>query len=197
MIKIDKNIIIVEPSYIVAEGLSIILSAHYTDYRMYTVFTLAELQQRLVMDKPEFVLINPACIQNQVKEFQLIKKEQSEIYWIGVLYSIADQQLTALLDGMVYINDTPEKIIALIRSLKSSTINDTALEQDVLSEREADVLKLLVNGLSNKEIADKLNISIHTVISHRKNISIKTGIKSQSGLTIYAITQKLISLEGK
>jgi DNA-binding NarL/FixJ family response regulator len=64
-----------------------------------------------------------------------------------------------------------------------------------LSERETEVLIQLVKGLSHKEIADKLNISIHTVTSHRKNIIEKTGIKSLSGLTIYAITKKIIPLE--
>jgi len=62
-------------------------------------------------------------------------------------------------------------------------------------EREIDVLKLVATGLANKEIADKLNISIHTVITHRKNISQKIGIKSVSGLTIYAVVKKFISLE--
>jgi DNA-binding CsgD family transcriptional regulator len=58
-----------------------------------------------------------------------------------------------------------------------------------------EVLIQLVHGLSNKEIADKLNISIHTVVSHRKNIIQKTGIKSQAGLTIYAISNKIVSLD--
>jgi DNA-binding NarL/FixJ family response regulator len=68
-------------------------------------------------------------------------------------------------------------------------------QQEDLSEREIEVLSQLVKGLSNKEIADKLNISVHTVISHRKNITEKTGIKSLSGLTIYAITRKIIPLD--
>ena len=66
---------------------------------------------------------------------------------------------------------------------------------EILTERETDVLKLLAKGLANKEIAEKLNISINTVITHRKNISQKTGIKSVSGLTIYAVVQKLISID--
>jgi DNA-binding CsgD family transcriptional regulator len=49
-------------------------------------------------------------------------------------------------------------------------------------------------GLSNKEVADKLSISTHTVISHRKNISLKTGIKSLSGLTIFAVVKGLVDL---
>lgn len=56
-----------------------------------------------------------------------------------------------------------------------------------LSPREAEVLVLLAHGLINKEIADRLHISLTTVISHRKNITEKLGIKSLSGLTIYAV----------
>lgn len=56
-----------------------------------------------------------------------------------------------------------------------------------LSAREIEVLVLITKGLINKEIADKLNISLTTVITHRKNIVEKLGIKSVSGLTIYAV----------
>ena len=56
-----------------------------------------------------------------------------------------------------------------------------------LSAREIEVLALITKGLINKEIADKLNISLTTVITHRKNITEKLGIKSVSGLTIYAV----------
>ena len=56
-----------------------------------------------------------------------------------------------------------------------------------LSARENEVLVLITKGLINKEIADKLNIGLTTVITHRKNITEKLGIKSVSGLTIYAV----------
>ena len=56
-----------------------------------------------------------------------------------------------------------------------------------LSAREIEFLKLITKGLINKEIADRLGISLTTVISHRKNITEKLGIKSVSGLTIYAV----------
>lgn len=67
-------------------------------------------------------------------------------------------------------------------------------EAEALSERERDVLIQIVNGLSNKEIADKLCISVHTVITHRKNITRKLNIHSTAGLTIYAIVNKLVSI---
>ena len=61
-----------------------------------------------------------------------------------------------------------------------------------LSDREKDVLVCLSKGLKNNEIADELNISVHTVITHRKNIVRKTGIKSVAALTVYAILNNLI-----
>ena len=56
-----------------------------------------------------------------------------------------------------------------------------------MTKRERDVLVLVAKGLMSKEIAEQLNISIHTVISHRKNITKKTGIKSVAGLAVYAM----------
>lgn len=61
------------------------------------------------------------------------------------------------------------------------------IETNGLSAREIEVLVLITKGLINKEIAEKLNISLTTVISHRKNITEKLGIKSVPGLTIYAV----------
>lgn len=65
--------------------------------------------------------------------------------------------------------------------------NGREQETNKLSPREIEVLVLIVKGLINKEIADRLNISLTTVISHRKNIVEKLGIRSVSGLTIYAV----------
>jgi regulator of cell morphogenesis and NO signaling len=67
-------------------------------------------------------------------------------------------------------------------------------ETDVveLSERERETLSLLASGLSNKEIADRLFISTHTVISHRKNIVRKTGIKTPQGLALYAFANSML-----
>jgi DNA-binding CsgD family transcriptional regulator len=69
------------------------------------------------------------------------------------------------------------------------------MESTVLSLREIEVLRLVVQGYINKEIADKLNISLTTVITHRKNITEKLGIKSVSGLTIYAVMQGLVEAD--
>jgi regulator of cell morphogenesis and NO signaling len=67
-------------------------------------------------------------------------------------------------------------------------------ERSELSDREKEILVSVAQGLLNKEIADKHNISINTVITHRKNITRKTGIKTVPGLTVYAILNNLIDI---
>jgi len=67
--------------------------------------------------------------------------------------------------------------------------------ENVLSEREIDILREVASGFSNKKIADKLHISINTVITHRKNITEKLGIKTIAGLTVYALINNIIDAE--
>jgi DNA-binding CsgD family transcriptional regulator len=68
-------------------------------------------------------------------------------------------------------------------------------EAEELSEREKDIVRSVAKGMSNKEIADEHFISIHTVITHRRNISRKLAIHSSAGLTVYAILNKLVNIE--
>ena len=69
-----------------------------------------------------------------------------------------------------------------------------ALQKKVLSDREIEVMALIVQGFINKEIADKLHISLSTVITHRKNIMDKLGLRSVSALTIYAVTHAYVDI---
>jgi transcriptional regulator len=70
----------------------------------------------------------------------------------------------------------------------------SVLQAKILSDREIEVLALICQGFINKEIAHKLNIGLSTVITHRKNIMDKLGIKSVSGLTIYAIMHGYVDI---
>ncbi len=73
--------------------------------------------------------------------------------------------------------------------------DDIASDTSDLSEREKEVIRLVATGLSNKEIADKMFISVNTVMTHRRNINRKTGIHAAAGLTIYAIVHNIISVD--
>jgi DNA-binding NarL/FixJ family response regulator len=68
------------------------------------------------------------------------------------------------------------------------------LTKKILSDREIEVMSLIVQGFINKEIADKLNIGLATVITHRKNIMDKLGMKSVSALTIYAVMHGYVDI---
>lgn len=76
----------------------------------------------------------------------------------------------------------------------SNMISQGSSNSEVLSEREKDVVVALVQGMSNKEIADHLFISPNTVITHRRNIARKLQIHSPAGLTIYAIVNNLVDI---
>ncbi len=77
----------------------------------------------------------------------------------------------------------------------SHGVKTSGVEKEELSAREKEVLICAVKGMTNKEIAENLYISLNTVLTHRKNISRKLNIHSISGLTIYAIVNKLVILE--
>lgn len=90
-----------------------------------------------------------------------------------------------------------EVLVPKIRRIEKLPEHKTDKHADAeeLSDREKDIVCAVAKGLSNKEIAEKLFISIHTVITHRKNISKKLSIHSPAGLTVYAILHKLVDIE--
>lgn len=86
---------------------------------------------------------------------------------------------------------SPDILLKWIKNYFSLEINTD--DSDELTIREKEVLRLIAMGHTNKTIAEKLFISTHTVISHRKNITEKLGIKSIPGLTVYAIIQNIVN----
>jgi DNA-binding CsgD family transcriptional regulator len=95
----------------------------------------------------------------------------------------------------IKLDDTSALICYKVNEILNSFLSEQHKDTDTeLTKREIEVLQLITKGHSNKEIADQLFVSTHTVISHRKNISEKTGIKSASGMTMYAILKKIIDV---
>ena len=116
---------------------------------------------------------------------------------ISVLLSIYNLQQD--LDHHTCIED--DVLVPMVRMLESpgrfTATYDNAqqdAQREELSAREKEILVSVAQGLLNKEIADRHNISINTVITHRKNITRKIGIKTVAGLTAYAILNNLIDI---
>ena len=108
----------------------------------------------------------------------------------------ADQQEAfKVLSGITSLQSDIRKHILLEETaLEGRSNKEVSSDDDTLSPREKEILVCVAKGMLNKEIADANNISIHTVITHRKNISRKTGIKTVAGLTVYALLNNLIDI---
>ena len=107
----------------------------------------------------------------------------------------ADQQEAfKVLSGITSLQSDIRKHILLEETALEGRSGNEAEEDDTLSPREKEILVCVAKGMLNKEIADANNISIHTVITHRKNITRKTGIKTVAGLTVYALLNNLIDI---
>lgn len=143
--------------------------------------------------KPDILILSPSLIA-PAQLLQLRKdSDNPDIYIIALQSSMIDPSLLTGYDETIWLYDGIDTIKSKISSaVVSEKERDNRL--DTLSEREKEVLICVVKGMTNKQIADKLFLSAHTVGTHRRNISSKLGIHSASGLTIYAIVNKLIEL---
>jgi DNA-binding NarL/FixJ family response regulator len=195
MTKIKIHIIIIEPSSLISEGLLAILGTHEGSFELNRIDTMEEIPNYALRHDVDIVIINPSLVQNNIKTYNSIRNSLPETKWIATVYSFFETKLLGIFDETINVYDTPESIINLVTRIGIKDDSEQNALQEKLSDREIEVLKLLASGKQNKEIADKLNISTHTVISHRKNISQKTGIKSISGLTIYAVVKNIMTLE--
>ena len=132
-------------------------------------------------------------IKNLIIKYYPTQNDQSQITYL--LISVMSDLWHTEQDFADHCAIEDDILRPALTKIKSNTHRRHQLPQtEELSEREKDVLIQVVKGLSNKEIADVLCISTHTVISHRKNIAHKLNIHSTAGLTIYAIVNKLVDI---
>jgi DNA-binding NarL/FixJ family response regulator len=187
-------VFIAEPSEMLFEGLTALLQQQGAKLKLRRVDDPGDIALLPGEEQPALVIMNPALVINRLKLFRTLKKNCPSTKWLALLYGYFPKDQMDLFDGVIDINVSGSD---LMKHIESQLIVDSAPEEasGQISDRETDVLLLLVQGLQNKEIADKLNISIHTVISHRKKITQKTGIRSQAGLVIYALSNRLVPIE--
>lgn len=188
------NIVVADPSVLVLAGLRETLASTGYRFEFYSVSSLGEIPHLLKRYAIDLVILNPVLVFNIEKQFQSIKSDYAAVGWIALKYNWVDENLLNSFDAQISLFDSQSTIFSVVRSCLDQNKGEEETEKQPLSDRETEVLKLMTMGLSNKEVADKLSISTHTVISHRKNISVKTGIKSLSGLTIYAVVKGLVDL---
>ena len=188
------KILLVEKSPIVAQGLTAILNEG-TSFEVAAVAdSLDRIAERLIVVKPDIVILNPQLVDYSKRHsFRALFQDTPQVPIVALLYSYFDQQWLKSFNGIIELTDDRKKIEShLTEVLQADNAPSEGPDLYELSEREREVLIELANGLSNKEIATKLHISVHTAITHRKNIVKKTGIKSVAGLTVYAMLNNLM-----
>jgi DNA-binding CsgD family transcriptional regulator len=126
-----------------------------------------------------------------------IKKIYSSCILVGISEHQINDRLLPYFDYLILVEELEEKIVKTLRLIYHPELYEYSRVENIqiISDRESDILKCVAQGLTNKEISEKLNISVHTVITHRKNITFKLGIKTIAGLTVYAILKNIISAE--
>ncbi len=105
-----------------------------------------------------------------------------------------EEELAKQFNESIGLFDDPVTIVRKLRNSIESSSDVPKSDGEELSQREKEILVCVAKGMLNKEIADQFNISIYTVITHRKNITRKTGIKTVAGLTVYALLNNLIDV---
>ena len=142
---------------------------------------------------PEMLIVNPA-FGNYFDVAKFREEISNRIRLIALVTSFVDASLLGKYDESISIFDDLDILSRKIAGLLNVASEEEMDNQDTLSQREKEIVICVVKGMTNKEIAEKLFLSIHTVITHRRNISKKLQIHSAAGLTIYAIVNKLVTL---
>lgn len=141
----------------------------------------------------DLLIVNPILIgAYPIKQIRS-NVANSNVKIIALQSSFHPQALLQDYDEVISVFDNQESIEEKIT--KAMVDEDQTEKKRELSAREKEIIVCIVKGLSNKQIAEKLCLSTHTVIAHRRNITTKLQIHSPAGLTIYAIVNKLVDLK--
>ena len=184
-----NKIVVICNSDIVLKGLADILTAcnsdeiillHHpdelNDYPHLSGYILILMPINVLKENERF-LEKAFANTNIIKHIHLSFEEKSELF--GNAINIHDNHTLII-----------RKVNEMLDSFETKTEERTENE---LTKREIDVLQLVAKGLQNKEVADKLFISTHTVTTHRKNIMAKLGVNNAAGLVLFAVRENLIT----
>ena len=185
------KVILIESAEIVAAGIVAIIERH------------PEFEVEQVLSNPgyfnsnsdvDIIIINPAVIDYNERLDILSYLGGTNAAIIALTHSNHEENVLRQYDECLGIYDNSTRIIQKLKNAIEQNEQNPKSDINELSSRERDILTAVAKGKTNKEIADEFNISIYTVISHRRNISQKLGINSIPGLTVYAIMNKLVDI---
>ena len=195
----QHTILIIEPHKLFAYGLQLALRRGFPDSSVQLCVDLLDLEglkQHITFIAPDVIIADPLLTGIQYHSELLPTSKESTI--IAINHSLLPEDLYKGYSFVCLPTIDPQSLIQQIQEAEQPEVEEaesTESKQTPLSQRECEVVTWVARGLTNKEIADVLHLSPHTVVTHRRNIAAKLDIHSPSGLTIYALMNNLISME--
>lgn len=190
-----QTAVVIEKNLLIQAGLESIISElpRLVILNFYTG-NESNLTTLLAKQDPDIIFLNPQCLEMPVATFLNDLKNKINPLIFGILDDHAPESVKSPFADRLLYSDNKQQIQNKIRS-RCGLDNNLQEKEQILSAREITILKHVVLGLTNQEIADKLFLSVHTVTTHRKNINKKLGIKTVSGLMVYALMNQLVSMD--
>ena len=186
------NVVLIEPSEIVATGIAAIINGN-PQFNVAQTLSDPSYYSSNSTDV-DIVIINPTVVDYNDRLDIRSWLGTSDTALVALTHSNYEESVLRQYDECIGIYDNTARIIQKLRNAIEENSKNPKNELNELSAREKDILAAVALGKTNKEIADEFNISVYTVISHRRNISQKLGINSIPGLTVYAIMNKLVDI---
>ncbi len=186
-----RGIFIIEKSFLIRSALVRMISEVEDRSYIHELNSLAELNYFDSETENAIIIIDEKQLpENYEKEFNRLELKNYR------LIQICSKNESKFKEAdTICLDEEQDSIMRKIRSLPTSRKDKNREENGkakILSDRETNILRYVALGYTNKEIADKLFLSSHTVIAHRKNISAKLGIKTIAGFTVYALLNNII-----
>ncbi len=190
------SFLILEKSYVIRSGLLKILGDFPETGKVYELEDSRFLFKVLSREQVDVLIVNAKLTVDLTDVLHKIRNKFDNLKLIIFVGTRRSEDNFPGFDLKISVDepktDIIEKLQKLIQKIKPPEKENLSEE---LSEREKDVVRQIALGKTNKEIGEVLFISTHTVITHRKNITRKLGIKTVSGLTVYAILNNLIKID--
>ena len=189
------RIAVAESSVIIRSGLTFVLK-RLPNLRIQPIelASVEALNDCMRTQPPHILFVNPAF--GDYFDVNRFRNESAgkNVRLVALATTFVDTSILSKYDDSVSIFDDVDILTGKISRLQNIYEDEDDENSETLSLREKEIVICVVKGMTNKEIAEKLFLSIHTVITHRRNISRKLQIHSAAGLTIYAIVNKLVEL---
>ena len=192
-----KRILLIVPSALLSRGLESVFAdlGEFDVAGRLTDFSKAS-ETRLRNADADAVIVDPVVFDYPARQNarNLISELSPGAAVLAAPSVPLDEEAAKAFDEIIGLYDEPTVVIRKVRAALGTRQDTPKAEGQELSAREKEILVCVAKGMLNKEIADRFNLSIYTVITHRKNITRKTGIKTVAGLTVYALLNNLIDI---